>query len=338
MDLLREHLRLARTTGFAMRAHPLPSYLLMDGVVVWVHPKAGLEVIHLGTGKVVWVAPDTQNNVAVGPPAAFGDLFAVGFAQPGFLRVYRTADSTPLHTWRPPETALLAPPVVDPLGRLYLVSSAEKEGRNGKLEILDVRTGESRGRYPVATANAAVLHADGRMLVYHDGSSGTLNLHCVDVETGKDTPCRAPELLRSYHVLADREWVFVLTSSPGLEDEGGRLYRINMSAGDVLAYDYAVRASAFARPVFTEHHVAVAAVLARGAHVRLFDRDASVQSKGPQPLFVDPAGKETADMDFRPGGTTRLAAGIGIAASDGGLVVGHPWGAARLSQPAKGGG
>jgi hypothetical protein len=82
----------------------------------------------------------------------------------------------------------------------------------------------------------------------------------------------------------------------------------------------------------------VAAVLARGAHVRLFDRDASPQSCGPQPLFVDPAGKETAEMDFRVAGTTRLGAGIGIAAADGGLVVGHPWGAARLSQPVKGGG
>jgi hypothetical protein len=72
--------------------------------------------------------------------------------------------------------------------------------------------------------------------------------------------------------------------------------------------------------------------------VRLFDRDASAQSRGPQPLFVDPSGKETAEMDFRAAGTTRLGAGIGIAAAAGGLVVGHPWGAVRLLQPAKGGG
>jgi hypothetical protein len=256
----------------------------------------------------------------------------VGFARPGWARVYQAKDGAPVHTWRPPEATLLAPPVVDPLGRLYLVSSTEKDGANGKIEILDLRTGESRGRHAVTTATAAVLHADGRMLVYHDGASGTVNLHCVDLETGKDAACRAPELLRSYHVLPHRGRLFVLTSSPGLEDEGGRLYRIDPAAGEALAYEYAVRAAAFAKPVLTEHHIAVAAVLARGAHVRLFDLDASAQSCGPQPLFVDPAGKETADMDFRVAGTTRLGAGVGIAAADGGLVVGHPWGAARLSQ------
>jgi len=42
-------------------------------------------------------------------------------------------------------------------------------------------------------------------------------------------------------------------------------------------------------------------------------------------------------MDFRAAGTTRLGAGIGVATAGGGLVLGHPWGAVRLLQPAKGG-
>jgi hypothetical protein len=72
--------------------------------------------------------------------------------------------------------------------------------------------------------------------------------------------------------------------------------------------------------------------------VRLFDRDASAPTRHPQPLFVDPTGKETAEMDFRATGTTHFGAGIGVAAAGGGVVVGHPWGAVRLAPPAKGGG
>ncbi len=336
IDLLREELRLARTTGFAPRAHPLPSCLPAEGVIVRVHPKAGVEAIHATTGEVVWVGPETQGQVAAGPPAAFGRMVVVGFARPGWVRVYQAADGAPVRTWRTADTTLLAPPIVDPLGRVFVASSKQKDGSNGRIEILDVRGGDPRGGYPLTTANAAPLYADGTTLVYHDGSSGTDNLHFVDVASGKETACRGPELLRSYHLLAAPPRIFVLTSSPGLEDEGCRLFRIDAKAADVLAYDYAVRAAAFARPVFTEHHLAVAAILPRGAHVRLFDRDASAPSRGPQPLFIDPTGKETADMDFRAAGTTRLGAGIGIAAAAGGLVVGHPWGATRLLQPAKG--
>ncbi len=337
IDLLREELRLARTTGFVPRAHPLPAYLPAEGVIVRVHPKAGVEAIHASTGDVVWVGPETQGQVAVGPPAAIGRMVVVGFARPGWVRVYQAADGAPVRTWRPPDTTLLAPPIVDPLGRVFVTSSRQKDGSNGRIEILDVRGGNSRGSYPLATANAAALYADGATLVYHDGSSGTDNLRFVDLASGKERTCRGPELLRSYHLLAAPPWVFLLTSSPGLEDEGCRLFRVDPKAADVLAYDYAVRAAAFARPVLTEHHIAVAAVLPRGAHVRLFDRDASAPSRGPQPLFVDPAGKETADMDFRAAGTTRFGAGIGVAAAGGGLVVGHPWGATRLQKPAKGG-
>lgn len=338
IDLLREELRLARTTGFALRTHPLPSYLLTEGVIVRVHPRAGVEAIHAGTGEVVWVGPETQGQVAVGPPAAFGEMVVVAFARPGWLRVYQAADGAPVRTWRPADTTILAPPLVDPLGRLFVVATKQKDGSGGRIEVFDVRSGEARGRYPVTTANAAALWADGSTLVYHDGSSGTENLHFVDLESGKELRFRGPELLRSFHVLPAAPWVFVLTSSPGLEDEGGRLFRIDPKAGEALVYDYTVRAAAFARPVLTEHHIAVAAVLARGAHVRLFDRDASPQSRGQEPLFMDPSGKETSEMDFRPAGTTRLGAGIGIAAAAGGLVVGHPWGAVRLLQPAKGGG
>jgi len=339
IDLLRKDLRDAAAKGFALRAHPLPAYLLAENVVVRVHPRAGVEAVHMGTGDVVWVGADTQGQVAVGPPTAFGDFVVVGFSRPGWVRVYEAANGDAVCTWRRDDrTALLAPPLVDRLGRMFVASSAEAEGGNGQLEVLDIRSPETRKRFPLSTGYAAPLLADGSVLVYHDGSSGTENLRFVDLEGGRVEARRGPELLRAFHVARDASRIFVLTHSPGLEDEGGRLYRIDGKAMDVLAYDYAVRGTAFAPPLLTEHHVAVAAALPRGVHVRLFDRDASESSRGAQSLFVDPSGKETAAMDFRAEGATRLDAGVGIAAAGGGLVVGHPWGAARLAAPAKGGG
>jgi len=345
VDLLREQLRRARTTGFVLRSNPLPAYAFVEspagttasGVIVRVHPRAGVEAIHAGTGQLVWLDADTRGKVAVGPPVVFGEMVVVGFASAAWVRVYNASDGARIQTWQPPETLLLAPPVVDPLGRLFLVSTTQKDGAGGRIEFLDIRSGEAHGRRPVAGANAAVLCADGKKLVYHDGGSGMDNVHFVDLESGRIATCRGPEMLRSFEVLGAQR-LFVLTWSPGLEDEGSRLFRIDPGSDEVLEYDYRVRASAFARPVLTEHHVAVAAVLARGAHVRLFDRDASEQSRGPQPLFVDPSGKETADMDFQATGATRLGTGIGIATAGGGLVVGHPWGAARLAPPAEEGG
>ncbi|HEX5137860.1 MAG TPA: PQQ-binding-like beta-propeller repeat protein [Planctomycetota bacterium] len=339
VDLLRRDLRDASAKGFALRAHPLPEYILVGNVVVRVHPRAGVDGIHARTGDLVWVDGETQGQVAVGPPTALGDFVVVGFSKPGWVRVYQATDGTKVATWRRGNNAaLLAAPLVDRLGRIFVATSTATEGEVGQLEVLDIRGGESRRRFPLATGYAAPLHADGRVLVYHDGSSGTENVHFVDLDSGKEEVRRGPGLLRSFHVARDGSRIFVLTSNPGLEDEGGRLFRIDARAADVLTYDYAVRAGAFTRPLLTEHHVAVAAVLSRGAHVRLFDRDASPSSCGAQPLFLDPTGKETADLDFRAGDTTRFDTGIGIAAAGDGLVVGQPWGAARLAPPAQGGG
>jgi outer membrane protein assembly factor BamB/tetratricopeptide (TPR) repeat protein len=331
IDLLRKDLRDAAATGFALRDHPLPSYLLTDWVIVRVDPTAGVEGIHPSTGTWVWNVPDTAGHVAVGPPVSFGDTVVVGFAKPGQVRIFQAADSAMIAVLD--RTVLLAPPVVDPLGRLFVTSSAEAAGANGQVEMLDLRSPETRRRFPVATGNAAVLYADGKTLVYHDGAVGTENLHFVDLAGGKETAVRGPDLLRAYERIEGAPGVFVLTHNPGLEDEGARLFRIDPKAAEVLEYDFREKAAAFARPVLTEHHIAVASVLARGAHLRLFDRQASSASRGAQPLFVDPTGKETAEMDLFASSAARFSAGIGVATAGEGLVVGHPWGVSRFSAP-----
>jgi len=339
LDLLREQIRLARTTGHAMRSHPLPAYRLVGNVVVRVHPTAGVGAIHTGTGELAWIDPDPLGQVAVGPPGVLGDLVVVGFANPGWLRVYHATDGANVNTRRMEDAVLIAPPMLDPLGRLIVASSTEKEGGAGRLEIYDVRGQEpATAVFDLGTSEAAPLYADGRLLVYHDGSSGTSNLHFVDLERDRHDSRRAPDLLRAVHVAADGPRLYVLTCSPGLEDEGARLFRIDLRGMEVLTYDYAVRADAFTPPLLTAHHVAVGALLARGAHVRLFDRDASAESRGPRAVFLDTSGKETAEIEFRSGGTAHFTAGVGLAAAADGLVIGHAFGAQRMAPPAEDGG
>jgi hypothetical protein len=273
--------------------------------------------------------------MAVGPPSALGGLVAVGFVDPGELRIYRAADGL-LGARKPEEWTLLAPPVLDGLGRMVVLGTRHSDGTSGRLEVFDVRGTEPHASYPLVAANARVLRLDGSLLVYHDGGSGTDNLHFVDLEKGTREARRAPDLLRSVEVVADGSRILVLTHSPGLEGEGARLFRVDVAAREVVAYDYAVRVDACAPPVLLEHHVAVLALVGSSAQVRLFDREASPQSKGARPVFLDDSGRETADLDFRGEGAGRP--GLGIAAVADGLVVGHPWGLFRLAPPAKDGG
>jgi hypothetical protein len=217
---------------------------------------------------------------------------------------------------------LVAPPVLDDLGRLYAVTATT-------LEILDARTLRRTFDLParIESRAAAVLHADGRLVVFHDGLDGTENLHFIDLTTGKTVRREAPALLRDVDVLRDGARLFVFTATPGVERTGARLFRVDLEGRTALPYVLPPPALAYARPLLVADYVATLGHGSRGASLRLFERDASAASAGPRPVFVDASGQETAEIDVAPIEPLRHAVPPGLAVLGEGLVAAHPSGA-----------
>ncbi|MHC4548003.1 MAG: outer membrane protein assembly factor BamB family protein [Planctomycetota bacterium] len=327
--LVHADLRTVKKTGHLFRRHPLPGHVMSGSVIVRVHPVAGVEALHVDTGRPVWIDADIR-GMPVGPPAAMGGLVAIGWSKPGRIRIYGMRDGLRINEFK--VGVLFAPPVLDPLGRVVVLAAEHESGRPGRLMIVNARGQEPAHptSYPVPTSSAAVLHADGKLVVYHDGSSGTKNLHFLDLELGKRESLAGADLLRDFQVIRDGYRLFVFTFNPGLEDEGARLFRVDLKSGELLSYDLPLQAHAWGRPVLTRRYLALAASLPRSAHVRLFDRDASVASRGPQPVFLAAGGGETAALDFRAEEKTRYPVPPAIAVSGEGLIFGHPFGTVRL--------
>jgi len=261
-------------------------------------------------------------------------MAAVGWGSPGRVFVYDVAAGRRVNEVAVrAKTFLAAPPVLDPLGRLYVVTSTAEGRLEQGLEILDARTGKRAHDLVMRTESplAAVLHADGRTLVFHDGGDGEQSLHFVDLGTGQRVSRRAPTLLRDVAVVRDGTRFFVFTSTAGLEDTGARLFRVDLAGTDVLEYATPPRGDAYGPPLLTQSYLACIVSRPQGAAVRLYDREASLGSGMPQPVFVLEAGRETAELDFAPRVEARYDLPPVLAARGEELVASHPFGVFRLA-------
>ncbi|MHC4223195.1 MAG: outer membrane protein assembly factor BamB family protein, partial [Planctomycetota bacterium] len=192
------------------RRNAMPLYAMAgENVVVSVHPLRGLEVIELAEGQMVWV--DTGGiSLPFGAPQLLGQLLVQGWTAPGRVRVYDLmAEGRNLHEHKlkeGDEGVLFSPPVLDRMGRLYLVAGKGDENLIGELRIVDVRSGAPAHdrTYPFLNPNAALLFTDGKTAAFHDGSSGHKNLYLIDLQGGSE-PVRlvAADLLRQFHVLQE---------------------------------------------------------------------------------------------------------------------------------------
>ncbi len=231
----------------------------------------------------------------------------------------------------PEDLRLVAPPVLDPLGRLCIVTVSRTDG-TGSLRIVDARTGRRAHDMDLKawSPQAATLHADGQGVVFHDGGDGD-NLHFVDLANDRHVARAAPALLREVTLLRDGFRLFVYTFTGGLEDTGSRLFRVDLQGLDALAYAIPPRGTAYGRPILTRHYVGCIASGPRGASLRLYDREAALGSIAPQPVFVVEGGRETAELDFVPRAEARYDTPPALAARGGELLVGHPFGTFRLA-------
>ncbi len=322
----------------ASRSYPLPGYALAGKTIIRVHPSVGIEAFHAETGALAWQKIDVK-GVPVGAPAVLGRLLAVGWADAGRVRVMSIDSGEVIADYRTGEkngrpTRIWAPPVLDPLGRLYVVE--ETDGAVGRLRILNARRSLKPAHpraFDVFHHTAMVLHADGRQLIYHDGTSvgeQGKNLHVLSLETGKTTSHHAGDLLRDVHVLRDGRQMFLFSHAYGQDDLGARLMRVNVESGSTLAYARPPRVFAYARPVLTKRYIVVAGSRAQAAHVRLFDREASQETRYPHAVFR--AGdKPRSELNLEPGtNKTNYRVGTSVAAAGNELIVSTPFGIRRL--------
>ncbi|MGQ0614010.1 MAG: outer membrane protein assembly factor BamB family protein [Planctomycetaceae bacterium] len=346
MEALRDAVVTARKRGSGHRKLLVPAFALEGDILVRLLPGGAVEAYRTGAGDLLW-RDESVARTPVGPPQLRDGLLVVGYADPGLARIFRTIGGLVAeHPTRALEGArtscvLLAPPRLDPRGRLFLVEGIDEGAAAAGLRVLDSRTGAELlpAPLPAHSIAAAVLHAGESLAVYHDGSSRGYgggaegNLHFIDWEAGVVTTRQAQELFGVAHEIPDGARLFVFTHEATPNLEGARLFRLDLKARAVLNYPPFPTASAYARPLLTQLHVVLAGGGAPSASVRLFERDAGAETLDPQPVFArQESGPEQREFLLRPTGGTRLDVPPSIAAMGTGLLFGSPLGTFRLKR------
>ncbi len=344
METLRDAVVTARKRGSSNRRLLAPAFALEGDIVVRLLPGGAVEAYRTGAGDLLW-RDDSVARAPVGPPQLRDGLLVVGYADPGIARIFRTIGGLVAeHPTRALEgvrtsCVLLAPPLLDARGRLFLVEGIDERAAAAGLRVLDSRTGADLlpAPLPAHSIAAALLHAGERLAVYHDGSSRGYrggaegNLHFIDWDAGIVTTRQAHELFGVHHGIPDGDRLFVFTHETTPNLEGARLFRIDLKSRSVLNYAPFPTASAYARPLLTQLHVVLAGGGAPSASVRLFERDAGAETLEPQPVFArEAAGPEQREFLLKPTGGTRLDVPPSVAAQGSGLLFGSPLGAFRL--------
>jgi hypothetical protein len=333
---LRKDLEAVRD-GDPLRRDLLPQYAFAGDVVVAMRPLSGLEAYRLSDGRLLWSDPDLR-GATVGGPQVMGQLVAVGFAKPALVCVLDIGSGRTITRWEAPvrggrgPDCLLAPPVLDPFGRLFVVTGTATAGR---LEILNARKDEpalplsveARGPSP------AVLHADGRLTVFHDGGEGGANLHFLDMAAGRVAASVETEtLLRQIHVLREGERLFVFTHGAGESSLGARLFRVDLASRSATAFQKPPPLPAYAPPILTRRFVAVAGCDASRLRVRLHEKDSAAGTPLAR-VFPDAGGGGlSAEGSFEAprDGAVRHDVPPSLAAAGGALAAGSPFGLRRL--------
>jgi len=325
--------------GHLNRRSPLPVFVLREELIVRIDPAHGVTAYRASDGDVIW-SNDKATGVLAGAPSLVGQLLAIGRADPGRIEIFDVVAGKHLNTietgTKEKPGVLLAPPLLDPLGRLCYIAGSGPAARSAAFHVVDTRNGAPliERPIPVHSRYAAVLHADGAMAIFHDGSSGGKNLHFVELGAQQHTRIACEDMSREFNLVRDGAKLFVLTYKLGVPDEGARFFRIDMAARTALRYQRLDRAVAYSRPLLTRRYVAVAGSDGQAAHVRLFERDASKDMSPPSAVFSPLGGSAMTRVNtFAPDdpADARFDNPPSLAASGEGLLLSHPFGVFRLA-------
>jgi outer membrane protein assembly factor BamB len=332
--ILHKQLGELARSGHKNRTTPLPAHVVRGDMIVRVHPAEGVVAYSLATGAVLWEDEQATGELA-GPPSLVGQLLAVGRAEPGAIDIFDLGSGQRVRRLGAPGAVLLSAPMLDRLGRLYLVAGSDATARQAAFHVIDAKDGSRLLENPIEVHSryAAVLHADDALVVFHDGSSGGDNLHFFEFEAKRHVQLPTEDLARELHTIRDGSQLYVFTHKLGVADEGARLFRIDLSGRAALRYERPRRAPAYARPLLTSRYIGIVGAGSREANVMVYEREASKDLSPPAPVFPILGGRtmeRTIDFEPEEGAPLRLNRPPALAAAGSGLVAAHPFGTFRL--------
>ncbi|MHC4452008.1 MAG: outer membrane protein assembly factor BamB family protein, partial [Planctomycetota bacterium] len=155
---LRKLLATLARTGHLNRVSPLPAHLIRGDMIVRVHPAEGVFAYSLETGAVLWKDTDATGAMP-GKPSLVGQLMAVGRSQPGAIDIFDLGSGKRVRRLQAPSKVVLASPLLDRLGRVYLVTGSDAAARQASFHVIDARDGSSLLENPIEVHSryAAVL-------------------------------------------------------------------------------------------------------------------------------------------------------------------------------------
>ncbi|MCZ6786384.1 MAG: PQQ-binding-like beta-propeller repeat protein [Planctomycetota bacterium] len=320
------------------RRNRLARYAIQGNLLVRLHPERGVEGFDLDKGDTLW-KDDAPSAEPVGAPRIGGGLIAVGWARPGLVRIYSlTGELLFEHSIKDSRGRvggrLLAGPVVDRRGRLYMVTGTDDDNSSGELLIVEPTTGKrifKRDRWFVQSPTAALLHVDDERAVFHDGGDLT-NLHII--KFGRATASfTVPDVLPVIETIPDGSRLFVFTHHPGRSGAGARLFRLDMRGEKHIVYEHQRPAFSYARPVLTERYLAVCSVERHQARLALYDRDAAESHKPPEPVLFGRGATEQRVLMLTTEAAGHFQTAPVIVVSGKSLVMSTPFDTVRLSAP-----
>ncbi len=336
VELLRAQITTTQTEGSnGPRQEWLPNHVRSGKLIVRYHPRRGFEAVQLSDGTPKWVA--ATEGPLVGPPSVRGHLLAAGWERGA--TIYDVSNGTVLRNEPAPKGgALLAPPILDPLGRLLVVVSTGTDRDTGSLRILNAGNLRSAHdwTYKVKHRHAAVLHCDGKTVVFHNGGTAggpgsESNLLVVDLASGSVIRTRTHKLFRDYRIMKSGDKLFVFTHCRGDAATGARLFRVDVRSGDPLKYDYPPEATVYGEPLMTARFIAITGSGSQGGNVVLYNREASTDSRNWYPVFHNTAVAEGRLLKLPAKGEPWYRSAPAVAEFGEALLVTGPFGAWELA-------
>ncbi|MCZ6573107.1 MAG: PQQ-binding-like beta-propeller repeat protein, partial [Planctomycetota bacterium] len=292
---LRSDVRKAQATAFLERRNRLPRFVLEGNLLLRFNPDGLLEAFDAATGDRLW--SDETRGATIGTPAVQSGLVVAAWADPPLIKVFRT-DGGERSAYTLPSgqegRVLVAPPLLDRSGRLFLMACPRKSAdpnavdtSKGSLLALKIDSGEWETRWSqtIESRRAALAYTDGKTLVYFDNMS----VHFVDL-TGKDEKqaIDTDKVLEILDVVRGGDYLFVATyRGLAVAREGARVYRLHLPSRRVRTYAPPPNCRVYAPMLLTREFLILPSCATPVAHLTIYKRHPPEDDPDPRSDFAE---------------------------------------------------